>query len=161
MGAEEIHGINFLPLNGGSLYLGRDADYVVHNFQNMLASNRNYHKDGFDGDARHIDRWHDVLYQYLAFADPQQALADYDKRGRQQPSEFGETKVHTQQWLLALAALGRFDATIRADSPTAVVFTKEGKKTYVIDNANTKARRVTFSDGFQREVPPGLHAFAE
>jgi endoglucanase Acf2 len=58
---EEIHGINHLPVNGGSLYLGRDPDYVVKNFENMLRSNRNFHKAGFPGDPDSIDRWQDIL----------------------------------------------------------------------------------------------------
>ena len=32
---EEIHGINYLPLNGGSLYLGRDPDYIKRNLQDL------------------------------------------------------------------------------------------------------------------------------
>ena len=71
---EEIHGINFLPINGGSLYLGRDTNYVKDNFANMLASNRNYHNGGFDGDPARIDRWHDVLFEYLALADMRQEI---------------------------------------------------------------------------------------
>ena len=40
---EEIHGINFLPINGGSLYLGRDTDYVKRNIANLNEANRNFH----------------------------------------------------------------------------------------------------------------------
>jgi endoglucanase Acf2 len=157
---EEIHGINFLPLNGGSLYLGRDPAYVTRNFRNMLASNRRFHEAGFAGDPGGIDRWHDVLYQYLAFADPQQAWARYEKSGRQRPSEFGETQVHTRQWLLAFDALGRFTPAITADHPTAAVFTKHATRTYVIFNARPEAQKVRFSDGVEHQAPPGLHAFS-
>ena len=154
---EEIHGINFLPLNGGSLHLGRDPDYVTRNFRNMLDSNRNFHNAGFEGDAEQIDRWHDVLYEYLALSDPRDALKRYDELGRDIESEFGESKLHTQQWLDALQHLGHFDLTTRANYPTAVAFTKEGVKSYVIFIAGSAAKKVRFTDGFQREVSPGLH----
>ena len=83
-------GINYLPINGGSLYLGRDADYVKHNFENMLASNRNFHTGGFEGDPARIDRWHDVLHEYLALADPAESMKRFEE---QFPSEFGETRA--------------------------------------------------------------------
>jgi len=37
---EEIHGINFLPVTGGSLYLGRDPKFVKQNFDSLVAANR-------------------------------------------------------------------------------------------------------------------------
>ncbi|MDB4766452.1 glycosyl hydrolase [bacterium] len=156
---EEIHGINFLPINGGSLHLGRDPDYVRQNFENMLESNRNFHHAGFEGDPEQLDRWHDVLYEYLALSDPSEALNRYDKSGRDKESEFGESKVHTQQWLDALQHLGHFDPSIRANYPTAVAFTKDGLKSYTIYNGGVEDRKVRFTDGFECEVPPGLHIF--
>ena len=154
---EEIHGINFLPINGGSLHLGRDPEYVMLNFENMLQSNRNFHDAGFEGDADQIDRWHDVLYEYLALSDAREAMLRYNKTGREIESEFGESKLHTQQWIDALLQLGHFDSTTRANYPTAVAFTKNGLKNYVIFNGESEIKKVRFTDGFEREVPPGLH----
>jgi endoglucanase Acf2 len=70
---EEIHGINFLPVNGGSLYLGRDPGYVRANLDDLRASNKNFHEAGFDGDPLSYDRWQDILAEYLALADPDAA----------------------------------------------------------------------------------------
>jgi len=56
-----------------------------------------------------------------------------------------------------LGALGRFDATVRADHPTAAVFAKNGKKTYVVYNPQSEPQKVRFSDGVAHEAPPGLH----
>jgi endoglucanase Acf2 len=156
---EEIHGINYLPINAGSLYLGRDADYVKHNFANMLESNRSFHKGGFEGDSERIDRWHDILAEYLALADPVMAIKQYEEHGKLFPAEFGETKTHTYQWLHALGELGRFNSTIRADHPTAVVFNRDGKKHYVIYNSKDEPRTVTFSDGKIHVAKKGLHKF--
>ncbi len=158
---EEIHGINYLPLGGGSLYLGQDPAYVLRNYQNMLASNRRFHRAGFDGDADRLDRWHDVLRQYLAFADAKRAELRYDQHGLDLESEFGETKLHTRQWLQSLRWLGRFDRSTRANHPTAAVFVSQGTKTYVVDNADGAPRTVRFSDGVKVNAPPGLHAFPD
>ena len=46
---EEIHGINYLPITGGSLYLGRDVSYAEENFRDLVNSNRNFHNGGFEG----------------------------------------------------------------------------------------------------------------
>jgi endoglucanase Acf2 len=154
---EEIHGINFLPINGGSLYLGREPDYVKRNFDSMLQSNRHFHQAGFEGDAQRIDRWHDVLHQYLALCDPKEAIGRHDQWGRKQQSEFGESKLHTQQWLDSLKQFGHFDPSTPANHPTAVVLTKAGVKTYVIFNARPEAKTVRFADGFETTVPTGLH----
>ena len=73
---EEIHGINFLPINGGSLYLGRDAEYVGRNLENLKLANRSFHENGFEGDPEKYDRWQDVLDEYLALVDPAAAMTE-------------------------------------------------------------------------------------
>ena len=156
---EEIHGINYLPVTAGALYLGRNPDYVKRNFNAMLASNENFHRGGFDGDPLSIDRWQDVLHEYLALADPVLANRSHSRNGRAAKSEFGETKVHTQQWLSSLGELGRFDERIRANHPLAATFIGKNGMTYVVYNAGQESVKVTFSDGQAFEVPPGLHSF--
>lgn len=156
---EEIHGINFLPLTAGSLYLGRDFDYVKSNVADLVDSNRNYHNGGFDGDPDRFDRWQDVLAQYEALADPVAAKKRYDAMGKAEESEFGETKAHTLQWITALAALGHYDTTVSANHPNAVTFLKDGNRSYVVYNAASTDKTVTFSDGKRFTVPHGLHTF--
>jgi len=156
---EEIHGINYLPINGGSLYLGRDVGYVRDNFKNMQESNRRFHKGGFDGDPDQTDRWHDVLAEYLALADPVESIRQYETHGRQFPAEFGETRAHTYQWLHSLRELGQIDSTIRADHPTAVVFNRDGSKHYVVYNSQEVPRTVSFSDGARYVADKGLQKF--
>ena len=156
---EEIHGINYLPVTAGALYLGRNADYVKRNFEAMLKSNENFHRGGFDGDPSSIDRWHDVLHEYLALADPVIARNRHSKNGQEIKSEFGETKVHTHQWLSSLGELGHFDEQVRADHPMAVAFTAKNGLTYVVYNAGQESVKVTFSNGKVFDVPSGLHSF--
>ena len=158
---EEIHGINFLPITGGSLYLGRDARYTEENFQGLVESNRNFHRGGFEGDPDTFDRWQDLVAEYRALSDPAAAAKRFQANGRRKESEFGETKMHTTQWISSLAELGRFDATIRANHPTAVTFVKNGKRTYVVYNTDSSDKQVTFSDKATFRVPSGLHMFAK
>ncbi len=157
---EEIHAINYLPLNGGSMYLGRDPAYVRINLKNLVESNRRFHEiGGFPGDPATFDRWADIILQYRALAAPDSALTQLDALGKNIPREFGETEAHTLQWITALQALGQFDEQTRADHPTALVFDKNGKKHYVVYNAGIKEVPVEFSDGSKFSAGPGLRTF--
>ena len=158
---EEIHGINFLPLTGGSLYLARDQNFVKQNFAALQASNKRFHNAGFDGDPNKLTRWQDIIFEYLALADPIEADRLYQANGVDTNSEFGETKAHTAQWIAALKSLGQYDESVRANSPTALCFTKLDKTIYIAYNASSKTSTVTFTDGAKFDVPPGLHQFTE
>ena len=154
---EEIHGINFLPLTGASLYLATDPKYIERNFANMLSSNKSFHEIGFEGNPKNIDKWHDVLHEYLAMSDADQAIKRHLKNGDQVGSEFGESKVHTAQWFGAWKSLGHFDSKTTANIPTAAVFINDDVKTYVVHNLGKKSKVVAFSDGVQMRVSPGLN----
>ena len=158
---EEIHGINFLPLTGGSLYLARDQDFVKRNFAALVAANKRFHNAGFDGDADKLTHWQDIIFEYLALADPVEANRRYQANGVDTNSEFGETKVHTTQWIAALKSLGQYDESVRANSPTALCFSNQGKTIYLAYNAGSKTNTVTFTDGTKFDVPPGLHQFTK
>jgi hypothetical protein len=58
-------------------------------------------------------------------------------------------RPHAYHWIGNLAAMGRLDATVAADSALYAVFRKGGRRTYVVYNAQRKPRTVTFSDGFR------------
>jgi len=150
---EEIHGINFLPLNGGSLYLGRTPDYVSANLGNLIKTNRNFHKAGFPGDPEKYDRWQDILAGYQALAKPvaaEKALAAVEG------SELGETRTHIQQWIGSLKHFGVFDPAVRADHPTALALSKA----YVTYNPGSEPVDVSFSDGKKITAPNGLSVTA-
>lgn len=135
---EELHGINFLPVTGGSLHLGLVPDYLKLNQQFMLSNGGGNNS------------WKDVQMAVKAFYDPQAAIADFNAG---YTSESGETRAHTYHWIHSLNALGRIDPTITANIPTYAVFVKNGKKTYVAYNPTSTTRSVQFSDGTTLNVP--------
>ncbi|MGE5588372.1 MAG: glycosyl hydrolase [Clostridia bacterium] len=127
----EVNGINFLPITGGSLYLGHDPEYVLRNYNEILSLGR-------------VNTWHDIIYSYLALSDPETALSLWKDT---LTPEFSETLAHTYHWLCNLRVLGRVDTSITADSPLHAVFDNNGKKTYVAYNPTDTTQVVTFSDG--------------
>lgn len=144
---EEIHGINFLPLTAGSLYLGQRADYVARNVADLYAA------PGAEG------HWHDLIWQYEALADPAAALArwasepNYVANGAQ---EAGESTAHTYQWLHFFNAVGQVDTTVTADMATYAVFVNPAtdERTCAAYNPTATTRTVTFSNGTSLDVAP-------
>ena len=130
-----IHGINFLPITPASLYLGRHPDYVQANYDEVVLEN-----------GGQPDDWVDIMWEFLALADPQTALAHFNGNLNYSP-EGGESKAHTYYWLQALASLGRLDPTVTADTPHYAVFTTEVGTNYVYYNAGDAATTIHFSDG--------------
>lgn len=139
---EFIHGINILPLTGGSLYLGRHPEYVTLNYNEIVKEIGSLPR-----------KWKDIIWGYLAFADPQTALNQYYADPNYEQFD-GETKAHTYHWLGNLKKMGRVNTTISADVPTYAVFTTDDLvKTYVAYNPGSDSLRVHFSDGFSMSVP--------
>lgn len=140
---EFIHGINILPVTGGSLYLGRDPGYVVANYDEIVAER--------NGPPT---IWKDVLWQYLALGDPARALSAFLADPTYEPFD-GESRAHTLHWLGTLKAMGHVAPDITADVATYAVFRDAaGDRTYVAHNATSSSRLVTFSDGFSMTVGP-------
>ncbi len=140
---EKIHGINFLPITSVSLYLGRHPDYILENYNEIIAEN--------GGDE---DEWVDIIWKYLALADPESAISkfnnnlDYDEEG-------GETKAHTYYWLHNLNSMGRVDMSVTADRPCYVVLRKDNVRTYIVYNPDVNQITVNFSDGYTMSVSAG------
>ena len=61
-------------------------------------------------------------------------------------------------WIGTLQALGTVDHTVTADVPTAVTFTRAGKRTHVAYNSSARTVTVRFSDGVTLRVQPGHFA---
>ena len=162
---EAVHGINFLPVTGGSTYLGRYPAYVDKNWRALLAERKG-------GPLRH---WEDVLLMYRALSDPTDALARFDaataagggapKTGGATPGlkpEEGNSLANAYHWIATLNALGQVDRSVTADHPLAVTFVKDGKRTHVVyrGKAGGKAdpaatgggNSVKFSDGVTVEA---------
>lgn len=139
---EFIHGINILPINSGSLYLGRHPDYIQQNYDEIVSER---------GSQPVI--WKDVLWEYLALADPEQALSYYNNDPSYEVFD-GESRAHTFHWLHNINTLGIRDTVTHANIPTYSVFEDEdGYKTYSAYNPSSSDRDVSFTDGFSFTVP--------
>jgi len=68
--------------------------------------------------------------------------------------EDGESKAHTYHWICNLDSLGLPDFSVTADTPLYSVFNKNNIRTYVVYNASSSAKKVTFSDGKVMTVGP-------
>jgi len=137
-----IHGINMLPFNGGSLYLGRLPEYVQANYDEVI--------EELNGTQA---TWKDILWQYLALSDPASAMSLFFADPNYIPED-GETKAHTYHWLGNLKKMGQFDISVTADIPTySVLKNNAGEKTYIAYNPFSDSITVHFSDGYSTNVP--------
>jgi endoglucanase Acf2 len=141
---EEIHGINYLPLTGGSLYLARRPDEIGRGVAETYAA------------PGSIGLWQDILWGYEAMANPASAIArfnanpNYASTGGQ---ETGESVAHTYFWLHNWNALGQLTTNITANTTSYAVFTKNGALTCVAYNHTSSPINVTFSNGRVLAVP--------
>ncbi|MGW5636195.1 glycosyl hydrolase [Streptomyces sp. NPDC003832] len=139
---EEIHGINVLPVTGGSLHLGGEKAAIRRNLAEMEREN--------GGPAV---EWRDLLWEFQSFADPATAKSKWDAGNGSYTPEDGESKAHTYHWISTLDTLGAPDPSVTGDIPTSAVFTKGTTRTYAAHNYGSSARTVTFSDGKTLSVP--------
>ncbi len=140
---EYIHGINMLPFTGGSMYLGRNTEYVQNNYNEIT--------NELNGNPT---IWKDIIWQYLSLTDPGKALSMFFADPDYTPED-GETKAHTYHWLGNMKKMGQLDISVTADIPTYSVFKNPaGEKTYIAYNPGSVLRAVHFSDGYVMNVPP-------
>lgn len=142
-----VWGINFLPIHGGSLYLGH-RPWLVKRLWDDITTHT-----GILNQEVNPNLWYDIYWMYLAFYDASEAIRLYNEHPSH-PEEFGESRAHTYHWLHNMNALGQVDASITANYPIAAVFKKGNKTTHVAHNYGNTSRTVTFSDGTQLIVPP-------
>lgn len=139
---EEIHGINVLPVTGGSLHLGREKEAIGRNIAEMEQQN--------GGPAV---EWRDILWEFEAISDPAKAKAKWDAGQAALSPEAGESKAHVNHWINTLDAVGAPDPAVTGSIPTSAVFTKGGVSTYAAHNFASTEQSVTFSDGTTLTVP--------
>ena len=140
---EEIHGINFLPVTAGSLYLGRRPDALRRNLTDLEETN--------GGPAR---EWRDLVWMARALVDPQAARASLAADAGYRPTA-GLSKAHTYHWIGSLARLGPVRADVTASIPTAAAFGRGSETRHVAWNPSRQPATVTFSDGARLAVPAG------
>jgi len=128
-----IHGINFLPVTPGHLYLGRRPEYIPKNYQ-----------EGFNGG------WSDLFYEFLAFSDPATAVQKYNAGTG---IEAGNSQALCYHEINSLNAVGKLDTEVTANTPTFATFDKGNIRTYCVYNPDSQSATVTFNDGFSMAIP--------
>ncbi len=140
------YGIELYPIQGGSIYLGLDTVYVDLLWNEMAANT------GIMSNQVNPNLWHDIYWEYLAFINPAQSIEMYNSFPNRE-LKFGISDAQTYHWLHYMNALGKVNAAITADHPCAVAFINNGQINYVAHNYSDAPITVTFSTGFQMQVP--------
>lgn len=141
---EEVHGINWLPIQGGSLYLTQYPAYTQRNYDALVREN--------GGD--NWDVWTDLIWMYRAIHNPSDAVQKMNAQLDALTPEAGNSKANTYHWIQNLSSYGTVDRTVTADTPLYAVFAKNGTRTYVAYNMEDSAQTVQFSDGHTATVDP-------
>lgn len=150
----QIKGINLLPVTTASAYMGREPKFIQRNLGTLKGDTELYLSRGKGYSEVPKDIWQDIFAKYQALADPQAALAAWDRWGS---VELGDTRTHTLHWMLSLDAMGIPDPEVLADTPLYTVFRRaDGRKTYLAYNAGKAPLTVRFSDGKSLVVEPGV-----
>lgn len=154
-----MHGINLLPLQSGSLYLGAHPDYIARNIAGLERERLAHDKKDpkFDPSkpprtGRNWGGWGDVILMYQALSDAPAALKDCDFD--RQEIESGNARANFYHWVHFLNQVGQLDTAVSADTPLSAAFKNKGKRTYIA--YSTTPKRVTFSDGVVVMVKQGL-----
>jgi len=141
------YGIELYPIHGGSLYLGHDTNYVKQLWAEIEQNT------GILTNDPNVNLWHDIMWEYLAFVDPEKAITMYDSYP-DRSLKFGVSDAQTYHWLHAMNVLGNVDVSKTANHPLAAAFNKNGDVTYVAQNYSSDSIVVAFTGGFNLSVPP-------
>lgn len=138
-----VHGINFLPIHGGSLYLGLYPEYAEKNYRALVSE--------FGSDQFH--NWPDISWMFRALTDAGDAERLFNASAPTQKLEDGNTRANTAHWIGALKVLGRPLRGVTADHPVYAVFQNGNLRHHAAYNFSRAPRTVTFSDGHKLVVP--------
>ncbi len=140
---QSIHGINFLPLHGGSLYLGLYPQYAQKNYGALVKES--------GGDQ--FRNWPDVFWMYRALTDANDAVRLFEVADPKQKIEDGNTRANVAHWIYSLKTLGSPQRSVIADYPIYSVFQNDGTRAYAAYNFRSEPLTVNFSDGHKLSVP--------
>lgn len=147
------YGIQVYPVHAGSAYLVNNTAFAKK-FWQAIKEKTPLLKNTDDPNT-----WHDPFIQFAAMIDPQEALTLYNN-SQHLGEKFGVAQAQTYQNVHALNAIGVPDRTVTADSPLAMVYQKNGVRTYSAQNYSEQPLTVRFSDGYVLEVPAHSMAVA-
>ena len=139
---EHVVGINLLPIQSGSLYLGLYPEYVKRNLYGMFNLNGGGYSD-----------WQETFLMYEALTSPQTAMQKLNAGMLR--SKDAVTQAFAYHWISNLDYLGQVNRFIAADYPAAMVFTNGNINTYVVCNFGQSDITVNFSDGAKIGAKPG------
>jgi endoglucanase Acf2 len=150
----QIKGINLLPVTTAHTYLGRDPTFVKRSLGTLSPETELWNRIAKKpSPPPPKDIWQDVFAQYLALADPVQALKTWQRWGS---VELGASRSYTMNFMLNLEAMGTPDFSVTADTPLHAVFKRvDGSRTYLAFNARKTPMEVKFSDGKRLTLAPG------
>ena len=147
-----MHGINILPLQSGSFYLGAYPESIPQNLAGLTRERIAYDKRDSKRDQSLPPRvgsnwggWGDILLMYQALADPAGALKDGNLAT--QELEGGNSRANLYQWIHFLNKVGQVDTSVSADTPLYAVFKNGKTRTYLVYSLTSQPQKVTFSDG--------------
>ena len=140
---EEVHGINWLPIHAGSLYLTQYPDYTRQNYEALVAENG----------GTNWNEWGDIIWMYRAIQNPADAISQMNAGIASTFIERGNSKANVYHWVHNLNALGTTDRAVTSDHPLYAVFNRQGARTYVAYNMSNAPITVAFSDGAVVNVP--------
>jgi len=140
---EEVHGINWLPIHAGSLYLTQFPDYTRQNYEALVSENG----------GTNWNEWGDLIWMYRAIQNPADAINQMNAGIGSQLVERGNSRANIYHWIHNINALGTTDRNVTADHPLYAVFNKNGARTYVAYNMTSAPITVSFSDGAVVNVP--------
>lgn len=147
----QIKGINLLPISTSSTYLGKFPSFVKRSLATLAPETALYNARGLY--AKPPDIWQDIFAKYMALADPELGMKQWDRWGS---FELGDTRTHALHWLQSLKEMGTPDFTVTANTTLYSVFKlPDGKKTYLAYNTTKLPMNVKFSDGKTMTVAPG------
>ncbi|HVH05699.1 MAG TPA: glycosyl hydrolase, partial [Myxococcota bacterium] len=93
---EHLHGINWLPFHGGSLYLGRHPDFAERSYAALVAAR---------GGA-HWKTWADLVVMFRALSDPADAARQWAALEPTTEPEAGNARSNVALWLATLGLAG-------------------------------------------------------
>lgn len=141
---EPVHGINWLPIGGHSLYLGLNRTFSDTNYRTVA--------DAVDDEFSY---WEDVMWKYRALTDPDDAIERFEAHVDEYDPEFGTSRAHTYHWISTLGQIGSPDPTVTADTALAAAFVADDGNTYVAYNPDNTMKTVSFSDGTEIDIEAG------
>ncbi len=131
---EHIVGINLLPIQSGSLYLGLYPEYVRRNLLGLYSLNGGGYSD-----------WQETFLMYESLASGQSAMQKFNAGLLRDKDPVAQ--AYAYHWISNMDYLGNVNRNIGADYPCAMTFTKGNINSYMVCNYEPNEITVRFSNG--------------